>query len=1025
MKHEVRQSVIPVKSLWFVFSLFFMSIPLISSFGMSQSRPRPVMSGNTIVTGDTLQPLRGVRWALDSYGPDAPVPTVAELMEMRQNGCNTLHVYAEKYQFQGEPENGCVNPGCEEVRLQQLVDNTRQAGVYLVITVGDGNPFPEPCVPDTRCDPLTAPQKRDAFVAFNLAFWDRYAEKFKDETHVIYEIQNEPFFGIQVEHPFLRGYAQPTKDWVVEMNAKAYQTIQNKAPQTPVLLFSYAFLHDAPSVRTDLDRFEEAFLALHDPPQVGLGISNQGPPEEPPPEVNWDLVGVAFHGYFLEPFHNMEPLDALAELVSGPPIALVETEAWSLQTYTMNFDNILHYEHHGISWLSFNEPYFPNHHDWDPWFKDLLTQAPDGEGGLIWVPDDGTWPAVSNPPIGATISLNFHLGGFVRVDPASSQLIANGTEVDAASQFIVSQGPGNSILLRSEANGKYVTLASPCDDPYCETPILEATAAGTDSAQAFYWMTREEDSRVALQAVDTNNFVTADLNFDDPPLLRANRWRGGGSWSGFELVVSAPPPGPVPNFIGRIDGENVDGLTIETTEPLVDFSWNHAQSQIGIDRYQVVLKEVGAPTWLYDDSVEGHLRSHSLQTTGLANGASYSIHIRAWDDQGQPGPFVSGGAFIVELVPTEQEPFLGQPFAVAPDRFTVIHGEDFDLGGEDVAFYDTTVGNEAGHYRNGPGQNVDIVLTDHRYHLGFTDPGEWTEYALQIAQGTYDIEVWTATTFPGRRFFIALYDEFNLLLASTETEASVTPNTGDWGHFQKVVIPNVNLNGNLTGARFLRLEHLDGLINVDRIVFRPYVTRLAGDAFAGHNAGSGLNGTTSEFGAKVWQSHSGAVFAAPGWITNGGTVPPYGFLPFHPNEAGGKAVVIEADLNIDSVGQHDWMSLGFHTQPGSIWGGNGEIWLLIRRDGRYTVFVQSTTDTLANGQLSLNPREKAAPKRAVLKYDPATRQVSAWINGINVLDGVSLPTGFTPVINYAGFTTHSANLRPQEIFVDNFEINLQ
>ena len=64
----------------------------------------------------------------------------------------------------------------------------------------------------------------------------------------------------------------------------------------------------------------------------------------------------------------------LAELVAGPPIILVETEAWTHKPpQRMNFDNILHYEHHGISWLSFNQPYLPTNHDWDFWFRDLLS----------------------------------------------------------------------------------------------------------------------------------------------------------------------------------------------------------------------------------------------------------------------------------------------------------------------------------------------------------------------------------------------------------------------------------------------------------------------------------------------------------------------------------------------------------------------------------------------------------------------------------------------------------------------------
>ena len=885
---------------------------------------------------------------------------------------------------------------------------------------GGTNPVNHPV--DPGCSE-TQEQIKANFREFNYGFWEKYAPLYGGETHVIFEIQNEPYFHIEPGSPSV-GLAQPTPDWVIDLNARAYQLMATHAPETPVLVFSYAFLHDAQAVRDDLARFETAVADL--PPLFRPDRWSMS--EMSSPSVNPNLVGVAFHGYFVDWAQQNTPTDTVAALVAGPPIHLIETESWSLQFQGMNISNIGAYEHYNISWLSFNEPFAPNYHSWDGMFRNLIDQPPDGGEGLIWVPDDGTWPAVSDVPVGATVSLEFGLRGFVRVDVANGYLIADADGVSNATKMTLIQGSDGGVLLQSMANGNYVTLADGCPDPNCQTAILQATATQPSEAETFIWVTRESDGRVALRALSNQNYVTADLNYEDPPILRANRWRGGGSWSGFRVVIDEPPgpaPGIVPNFEGSIGGANIDGLTVETSSPLIDFTWDHASAGEELDYYEIIIQPPGGP-WLFREIKAYPGQTHRIQTSGLEDGTSYSIHIRAWDVLGRPGPFgPSGGVFTVNLPVGTQIPFLGQPYGITPNEFTVIQAEDFDEGGEGVAFHDTTPGNTPGYYRDGAGQDVDIVLTDNRYHLGFIDPGEWTEYALEITPGVYDIEIWTATTLQGRRFYLELYDEFDGLLASTQNGPSVAPLTADWGHFQKVVIPNINLSGNLSGSRFLRLAHLDGLINVDRMTLRPTVETITSDAFAGHQPGAILNGTQTDDGTKIWRSSGDAVFAAPGFITSASTTGPNGFLPFRLSETGGKAVLLEADLNLNTSNSNDWLSLGFHTIPGGVWGGNGEIWLLVRRDGRYTVLAETTTYNLANGQLNLSPLEVAAPKRAVLKYHPGNRKVSAWINGKLILDEQPLPAGFSPVINHAGFTAHGGGIGPQQIFVDNVDINLQ
>lgn len=373
-----------------------------------------------------------------------------------------------------------------------------------------------------------------------------------------------------------------------------------------------------------------------------------------------------------------------------------------------------------------------------------------------------------------------------------------------------------------------------------------------------------------------------------------------------------------------------------------------------------------------------------------------------------------------------QQPFLGQPFVIGPQIITTIQAEDFDLGGEGIAYHETTAGNVGNQYRTGAGQNVDIFSGPGGFYVGFAHPTEWTEYTTQITAGTYDIEVWTASPVSNKKFYFELYTPTGTKVWNNQSSPLTVPNTADWNHFQKIAVRNVSLTGNRTGSRILRLVHIDGSINIDRIVVRPALTPRVKDVFANHTSGASLSGTTTDSGGKTWQGSNAAVFSNPGYVSNTASSSPFAQVPFTASEAGSRAIVVEADLNVDPQGVDGWISLGFHLNNGGVWGGNGQLWLLIRRDGRWAVLANSTAHNLGSGQLTLNAAQQAGPKNAILKYNPTTRRVSAWLNGQLLLNEQLLPAGFTPNFTRVGFTTHRANsgYAAGKVWVDNFEINL-
>ena len=105
-----------------------------------------------------------------------------------------------------------------------------------------------------------------------------------------------------------------------------------------------------------------------------------------------------------------------------------------------------------------------------------------------------------------------------------------------------------------------------------------------------------------------------------------------------------------------------------------------------------------------------------------------------------------------------QTPFLGAPFSVGAGT-TIVQAEDFDNGGEGVAYHDVDAANLGrAPYRSG---GVDIGTTTHAggggFAVGYVKAGEWLEYTLDVArEGGYNLVALVATIGTGGRYHIEI-----------------------------------------------------------------------------------------------------------------------------------------------------------------------------------------------------------------------------------------------------------------------------
>lgn len=389
-------------------------------------RGRPVIDqslGYNIIRSDLNTALRGVSLSLDGgdpYGSVQPrMPTAAQMdLLVNTYGFNTLHVYLE-----GDAGQNPDPVGVNEALADQLVTLTRDAKMYLIITMGNNG----------ENGAIHSIEK-------TLAFWDLYAAKYSDETHVIFEAHNEPVTGINGNWT--------SDDWAKQ--AQMYETIRTAAPDSMILLGSFMSFFGGSQAISGADGLAEQF-----------------------PDI-WDNAGFAFHAYW--DIAQVESTINAFETSTDYP-ALLSTEFYPGDT-KKGFNEI--FETHHIGWTQF-EWLGANDLELDR-FKSYLDAY-----GTVWRPENpsATWPASGSP----NIPFNQNIGIYSRADEAflsideALRVLANDRNYDGVgndSFEVIDAGDDGYVALRA-TNGQYLTVSD-----YGEPLVATAKKIGVN--QKFQWL---------------------------------------------------------------------------------------------------------------------------------------------------------------------------------------------------------------------------------------------------------------------------------------------------------------------------------------------------------------------------------------------------------------------------------------------------------------------------------------------------------------------------------------------------------
>lgn len=147
----------------------------------------------------------------------------------------------------------------------------------------------------------------------------------------------------------------------------------------------------------------------------------------------------------------------------------------------------------------------------------------------------------------------------------------------------------------------------------------------------------------------------------------------------------------------------------------------------------------------------------------------------------------------------------------------IIEVENYDRGGQGLAYSDNDVENTGGLFR--PDEGVDIEASGTGgLNVGWTNGGEWLEYTVEVVEtGIYTIQ--TVVASPDGKSSI------HLKMDGADVTGSIRlPATGGWQQYSTVTTAGINLK---SGVHILQLFEETGGFNIDKITFSRETTASA------------------------------------------------------------------------------------------------------------------------------------------------------------------------------------------------------
>lgn len=150
----------------------------------------------------------------------------------------------------------------------------------------------------------------------------------------------------------------------------------------------------------------------------------------------------------------------------------------------------------------------------------------------------------------------------------------------------------------------------------------------------------------------------------------------------------------------------------------------------------------------------------------------------------------------------------------------IIEAEDYDEGGQNTGYYDTSLGNTGGAYRN---NDVDIENTGDdsgSYNVGWIEAGEWLQYTINANAPSelYDFNFRVASPNGNGQFYLEVD-------GNQATDLLNVPNTGAWQNYVNISANNIAIS---QGQHIIRLRFVSAGLNINYMEAIEVVTDNSG-----------------------------------------------------------------------------------------------------------------------------------------------------------------------------------------------------
>jgi hypothetical protein len=286
-------------------------------------RGRVRVAGTNLVT-DKGTLLRGIDIPID-LTPDFPLSPELFRSMGAVEGLNMVQTYVEYW---------ADATGANVAQADRIVAQAGAAGLYVVLGIGGG--------------PAGNGHPGNGWFDINKvrSFWQFYAPRYKDQTHVIYQLQNQPDLSCDQAWP---------AD-TLAMEREAYSLVRSLAPETHIVMFSYRDMPTAALLGNNLDEL--------------AGV------------VDWSNASVGMGGMPNCVDTSQFPATFAAATSRRAPVFIT---AMALDGWT---GSALELEKDRVGWTSIR---------WLVHMPDFGTfRAEHAQAGLTWCPDFGVWPQDSS-----------------------------------------------------------------------------------------------------------------------------------------------------------------------------------------------------------------------------------------------------------------------------------------------------------------------------------------------------------------------------------------------------------------------------------------------------------------------------------------------------------------------------------------------------------------------------------------------------------------------------------------------------